>query len=62
MNISFTKKELELVRRAIGNYVNIMGEAEQTVGIVNEESEKGLASAIAKIDRASIRAELGLRY
>lgn len=62
MNISFTKKELKLLQGAVGNYVEIMGEAEATAKIVDEELDAGLKSVTHKIFLSKSKSELGVKY
>lgn len=50
--IYFTEKELVLVRQAVNCYVQMMGDADETFELIEEELENGLSKAIAKIDKA----------
>ncbi len=51
MTISLTDREIELVLSACGQYIEIMGEGEDTHEYTNYEIETGLGSALRKISK-----------
>jgi len=52
MVVSFTKKELMFVQRAVVSYIENMGAGEETHDILEKELEEDLSTASDKIDNA----------
>ena len=55
MAVNLTEKERELVVRAVNHYVEIMGNGEDTINIVEKELDNGLRTALKKIERMKTR-------
>ena len=51
MTISLTKREIELVLSACGQYIEIMSQGEDTHEYTNYEIETGLGSALRKLSK-----------
>lgn len=51
MTISLTEREIELVLSACGQYIELMGEGEDTHDYTVYEIETGLGSALRKISK-----------
>lgn len=62
MTISLTDREIEMVLSACLQYIEIMGEGENTHDYTNYELETGLGSAIRKISKGRYGQRVYAKY
>ena len=62
MTISLTKREIELVLSACGQYIEIMSQGEDTHEYTNYEIDTGLGSALRKLSKGGYGERVYRKY